>query len=100
MDKLRTVPVESAKPRRARTPAAKRLPRGAFIGTRPLSVPMTLRGQVVDVEVRPMVGSTTHVNYRIIIRCGGKVMDWVPTREELERIGCTAGMHTELQTSH
>ena len=100
MQKLRTGPVEGSKRRHTKTAGTKRRPRTAFIATRPLQFPMALRGQVVDVEVRPVVGTTTHVNYRIIIRRGGKVLDWVPSRAELERIGCTAGMHTEPQTSH
>jgi hypothetical protein len=61
---------------------------------------MTLRGQVVDVEVLPAVSTTTHVNYEVTISRGGKVLDWVPTRVELERIGRAAGMLTEQQTSH
>jgi hypothetical protein len=61
---------------------------------------MTLRGQVVVVEVVPAVGTTTHVNYHVTITRGRKVLDWVPTRAELERIGCAAGMRTELETSH
>jgi hypothetical protein len=61
---------------------------------------MTLRGQVVDVEVVPAVGTTTHVNYNVTITREGKVLDWVPTRAELERIGCTAGMQTVLEKSH
>lgn len=89
-----------SKPRRKKTHAAKRRPRGAFIGTRPLKFPMTLRGQVVEVEVRPAIGTATHVNYAITIRRGGKVLDWVPTRAELASIGRTAGMNTEQQTSH
>jgi hypothetical protein len=61
---------------------------------------MTLRGQVVDVEVTPAVGTTTHVNFQITISRKGKVLDWVPTRAELERIGYTLGTHAELETSH
>ena len=91
---------ERAKPRRRKTTSAKRLPRAPFIGTRPLKFPMTLRGQVVDVEVRPAIGTTTHVNYAITISRGGKVLDWVPTRAELASIGRTAGMRTVQQTSH
>lgn len=89
-----------SKPRRKTTQAAKRRPRAAFIGTRPLKFPMTLRGQVVEVEVRPAIGTTTHVNYSITISRGGKVLDWVPTRAELANIGRTAAMNTEQQTSH
>ena len=61
---------------------------------------MTLRGQAVDVEVIPAVGTTTHVNFEITIRQRGKVLDWVPTRAELESIGRIAGMHSEQETSH
>jgi hypothetical protein len=71
-----------------------------FIGTRPLRFPVTLRGQVVDLEVRPAVGTTTHVNCVITISRGSKVLDWVPSRAELASIGRTAGMRTEIQTSH
>jgi hypothetical protein len=85
---------------RRRKPQATKSPRAPFIGTRPLKFPMTLRGQVVDVEVRPAIGTTTHVNYAITISRGGKVLDWVPTRAELASIGRTAGMRTEPQTSH
>jgi hypothetical protein len=55
---------------------------------------------VVDVEVTPAVGTTTHVNFQITISRKGKVLDWVPTRAELERIGYTLGTHAELETSH
>jgi len=61
---------------------------------------MTLRGQVVDVEVVPAVGTTTHVNYEVTISRRGKVLDWTPTRAELERIGRAAGTFTEQETSH
>ena len=61
---------------------------------------MTLRGQVVEVKVLPAVSTTTHVNYEITISRGGKVLDWVPTRAELQLIGRAAGMATEQQTSH
>ena len=74
--------------------------RAVFIGTRPLKIAMTLRGRPVEVEVLPAVGTTTHVNYEITIRHDGKVLDWVPTRAELEHIGRAAGMLTEPLTSH
>ena len=74
--------------------------RAMFIGSRPLKFPMTLRGLAVEVEVLPAVGTTTHVNYELTIRQGNKVLDWVPTRAELEHIGRVAGMLTEPQTSH
>ena len=92
--------VEGSKPRRRKKKTAKSRPRARFIGTRPLQFPMTLRGQMVDVEVLPTVGTTTHVNYEITISLGGKILDWVPTRAELEHIGRTAAMLTEQQTSH
>ena len=91
---------DRSKPRRKKTQAAKRRPRAAFIGTRPLKVAMTLRGQAVEVEVRPAIGTTTHVNYAITISHAGKALDWVPTRAELEYIGRAAGLHTERETSH
>ena len=92
--------LERAKQRRTKPRSAKRRPRAPFIGTRPLEFPMTLRGQLVDVEVLPAVGTTTHVNYEITIRYKGKVLDWIPTSAELERIGRAAGSLTEQQTSH
>jgi hypothetical protein len=60
---------------------------------------MTLRGQAVDVEVLPAVSTTTHVNFEITISRGGKILDWVPTRAELEAIGRAAGVHTTQETS-
>ena len=92
--------VEGSKRRRRKTTVAKSRPRAGFIGTRPLEFPMTLRGQVVEVKVLPAVSTTTHVNYVITISRAGKVLDWVPTRAELQRIGRAAGMRTEQQTSH
>ena len=92
--------VEGSAPRRKKATAAKRRSRAAFIGTRPLKFPVTLRGQLVEVEVLPAVGTLTHVHYEITVSLGGKVLDWVLTRPELERIGHAAGMHTEQQTSH
>jgi hypothetical protein len=92
--------VERSKLPRRKTASAKGRPRALVIGTRPRKVRMTLRGQVVEVEVIPAEGTTTHVNFQITISRNGKVLDWVPTRAELERIGCTLGMHAELETSH
>jgi hypothetical protein len=92
--------VERPKPPRKTTASAKGRPGALFIGTRPRKVRMTLRGQVVDVEVIPVVGTTTHVNLQLTISRKGKVLDWAPTRAELERIGCTLGTHAELETSH
>lgn len=92
--------VERSKLPRRKTASAKGRPRAVFIGTRPRKVRMTLRGQVVDVDVIPAVGTTTHVNFQVTISRKGKVLDWVPTRAELERIGYTLGMHAQLETSH
>ena len=96
--------LEGAKARRKKSKknstAKPQRRRAMFIGTRPLKFPMTLRGRPVEVEVLPAVGTTTHVNYEITIRQDGKVLDWVPTRAELEHIGRAAGMLTEPQTSH
>jgi hypothetical protein len=61
---------------------------------------MTLRGLAVDVEVIPMVGTTTHVNFEMTISHRGRILDWVPTAAELEYIGRTLGMHTKQETSH
>ena len=60
---------------------------------------MMLRGQAVEVDVVPAVSTTTHVNFEITIRRGGKILDWVPTRAELEAIGRAAGVHTTQETS-
>ena len=98
---MKPVPlVETSKRRLKKPKAAKRKPSARFIGSRPLTFTMTLRGRVVDVKVIPVVSTTTHVNYEITISCRGRVLDWAPTRAELERIGHTAGMQTERQTSH
>ena len=92
--------VEGSKQRLRKTKVAKRQRRAGFIGTRPLTIRMALRGLMVDVKVLPLVGTTTHVNYEVTISCRGKALDWVPTRAELERIGRTAAKLTERQTSH
>jgi hypothetical protein len=89
-----------SKPRRTKTAAAKGQRRAKFIGTRPRTFTITLRGQAVDVEVVPTVGTTTHVNFEITISRRGKILDWVPTRAELEYIGRAAGMNTKQETSH
>jgi hypothetical protein len=91
--------VESSKPRRKKRPAAKGQPRATFIGTRPRTFTMMLRGQAVEVDVVPAVSTTTHVNFAITIRRGRKILDWVPTRAELEAIGRAAGVHTTQETS-
>jgi hypothetical protein len=88
-----------AKTRRRKTRAAKRPTRAHFIGTRPVTFSMTLREQVVEVEVRPAIGTTTHVNLLITISRGGEVLDWELTRAELASIGRTVGMLTEPETS-
>jgi len=92
--------VEGPKPRSRKTKGSKARERAPFIGTRPLKVTMQLRGQLVDVKVVPVVSTTTHVNYQITITRAGRVLDWVLTRAEIERIGCTVARHTELQSSH
>jgi hypothetical protein len=92
--------VRGSKPQRRKTPAAKRQPRSTFIGTRPRTFTMTLRGLTVEVELIPMVGTTTHVNFEITISHRGRILDWVPTPAELEYIGRTAGMYTKQETSH
>ena len=89
--------VQGSKPRRGRTKVRARAP---IIGTRPLQVSMHLRGQLVDVKVVPAVSTTTHVNYQITISCGGKVLDWVPNRAELEQIGRAVAKQTDIQNSH
>jgi hypothetical protein len=89
-----------SKTRRRKTAVAKDQPRSRFIGTRPRVITMTLRGQAVDVEVIPTVGTTTHVNFEVTISRRGKVLDWVPTAAELESIGRAVGMHTKQETSH
>jgi hypothetical protein len=89
-----------SKLRGSKTAAVKDRPRATFIGTRPRIFTMTLRGQAVDVEVIPAVGTTTHVNFEITISQRGKILNWVPTRAELEAIGRVAGMHSEKETSH
>jgi hypothetical protein len=92
--------VGGSKLRRTKTAAAKGQRRAKFIGTRPRAFTMTLRGQAVNVEVVPTVGTTTHVNFEITISRRGRILDWVPTRAELEYIGRAAGMNTKQETSH
>jgi hypothetical protein len=92
--------VGGSKLRRTKTAAAKGQRRAKFIGTRPRTFTMTLRGQAVNVEVVPTVGTTTHVNFEITISRRGRILDWVPTRAELEYIGRAAGMNTKQETSH
>jgi hypothetical protein len=93
--------VEGSKQRRKKKKTnAARGPRAAFIGSRPLKVQMILRGEAVEVEVLPAVGTTTHVNLQVTISRRGKALNWVPTPAELERIGQLIGKLTERQTSH
>jgi hypothetical protein len=95
--------VEGSKMRRrkkTKKKAAKGQPRAAFIGTRPMKFPVTLRGQQVDVAVVPVVNTKTHVNYEVTITFQGKTMDWVLTRAERALIGRAAGMYSEPETSH
>ena len=92
--------VASPKPRRSKTAEAKRPRRTTFLGKRPRILTLTLRGQVVDVELVPVVGTTTHVNFEITFRRRGRLLNWIPTRAELESIGRAAAMYTEQETSH
>ena len=91
--------VERSKQQRKKKTKASRGPRAPFIGSRPLKVQMTLRGEAVEVEVLPAVGTTTHVNLQVTISRRGKALNWVPTPAELERIGPLIGKLTERQTS-
>jgi hypothetical protein len=92
--------VERSKPRRKKGKAPKSRSRVTFIGTRPLRFPMELRGRQVEVEVLPVVNTTTHVNFEITITLEGKTLDWVLTRAERAQIGRAAGQFTEPETSH
>jgi hypothetical protein len=92
--------VEGSKVRRRKKKAAEGQPRAAFIGSRPLKFPVTLRGRQVEVEVVPVVNTKTHVNYEVTITYQGKTMDWELTRAERAHIGRTAGMYSEPETSH
>lgn len=91
---------EASKPRRKKARAPKRQSRVTFIGTRPLKFPMSLRGQQVEVEVLPVVNTTTHVNFEITITGQGKTLNWVLTRAERAQIGRAAGQYAEPETSH
>jgi hypothetical protein len=90
--------VEGSKVQRRKKKAAKGQPRAAFIGSRPLKFPVTLRGRQVEVEVVPVVNTKTHVNYEVT--CQGKTMGWVLNRAERAHIGRAAGMYSEPETSH
>jgi len=92
--------VQASKPRRSKGRTPKRRPRVTFIGTRPLKFPMSLRGQQVEVEVLPVVNTTTHVNFEITITDQGKTLNWVLTRAERAQIGRAAGQYAEPETSH
>jgi len=89
-----------SKPQRRKRGTPKRKPRATFIGSRPLKFPMYLRGQEVEVEVLPVVNTTTHVNFEITITRQGKPLDWALTRAERAQIGRAAGQFTEPETSH
>jgi hypothetical protein len=92
--------VEGSQPRRRKGKAPKGRPRATFIGTRPLKFPMTLRRRQVEVEVLPVVSTTTHVTVQVTITYQGKALDWVPTRAEREQIGRTAVKYSEPERSH
>jgi len=92
--------IEGSKRRRGKSSAAKSQPRATFIGTRPRIFTMTLRGEIVEVEVMPAVGTVTHVNFAITITRRGTILDWVLTAAELECIGRAAAMHAKQETSH
>ena len=92
--------VGGSKRRGRKSAAAKgRAARATFIGTRPRTFTMILRGYAVEVDVVPAISTTTHVNFEITIRRAGKTLEWVPTRAELEAIGRAAGLHTTQETS-
>jgi hypothetical protein len=91
---------EGSKRQRSKSSGAKRQLRATFIGTRPRIFTMTLRGEVVDVEVVPAVGTATHVNFAITITRRGTILDWALTPAELEGIGRAAAMHAKQETSH
>jgi hypothetical protein len=90
----------SKPPRKKKKTKTAKGARAPFIGSRPLKVQTTLRGEVVEVEVIPAVGTSTHVNLQVTISRRGKALNWVPTPAELERIGQLLGKLTERQTSH
>jgi hypothetical protein len=92
--------IEGPKRQRRKSSAAKSQPRATFIGTRPRIFTMTLRGEIVEVEVVPAVGTVTHVNFAITISRRGTILDWVLTAAELESIGRAVGMHAKQETSH
>jgi hypothetical protein len=92
--------IEGSKRQRRKNSAAKKQSRATFIGTRPRIFTMTLRGEVVDVEVAPAVGTVTQVHFAITIIRRGTTLDWVLTPAELESIGRAAGMHAKQETSH
>ena len=92
--------IEGSKRQRRKSSTAKNQSRATFIGTRPRIFTMTLRGEVVDVEVFPAVGTVTHVNFAITIIQRGTILDWALTPAELESIGRAAGMHAKQETSH
>jgi hypothetical protein len=88
------------KRQRRKSAEAKSQSRSTFIGTRPRIFTMTLRGEAVEVEVMPAVGTVTHVNFAITISRRGKTLHWALTPAELESIGRAAGLHAKQETSH
>jgi hypothetical protein len=92
--------VEASKVRRRKNKSAKGRQRASFIGTRPLKFTVTLRRRKVEVEVLPVVSTTTHVNFEVTVTHRGKALDWVLTRAERAHIGRVAGEHSEPETSH
>jgi hypothetical protein len=92
--------IEGPKRQRKKSAEAKSRSRSTFIGTRPRIFTMALRGEDVEVEVVPAVGTSTHVNFAITISRRGTILDWVLTPAELELIGRAAGMHAKQETSH
>lgn len=92
--------VEGSKRRRSKKAAATSKKRATFIGTRPRVLSLTLRGEVVEVEVIPAIGTMTHVNFEITIRRRGRIVHWVLTPAELESIGRAAGLQARQETRH
>jgi hypothetical protein len=92
--------IEGSKRQRRKNSSAKNQSRATFIGTRPRIFTMTLRGEVVNVEVVPSIGTATQVNFAISIFQRGTILDWVLTPAELESIGRAAGMHAKQETSY
>jgi hypothetical protein len=92
--------VAGSKARRRKNKTARGRGRAAFIGTRPLKFPMILRGLPVEVEILPVVSTTTHVNFEVTVTHQGKVLGWALTRAERAQVGRAAGELSEAETSH